>query len=277
MPVEQSPMRGYPRNRLIGNPGVGQVIRFTTRSRGHTISYEDAGTGTAILVLPGWTMSAADWRDAGYVAEFASSYRVLAIDPLGNGLSDKPHDPDAYRWPALAADVIGVMDAAGLERAVVWGYSRGSALAAAVAAEFPDRVAALILLAGGDLTEDVPAGGPVDPLDEAMFGGDFGPLWDMFSFSAVDRRYDAEVNDPRALGAMGIAEARFGRVIDLGRITAPALVYVGGDDSPSGDKKTADALGVDVIVLPDLDHLTVFTRTDLVFPMVRGFLESHGL
>ncbi len=64
----------------------------------------------------------------------------------------KPHEPDAYGWPAVAADVVAVMDAAGVDRATVWGYSRGAALAGAVAAEFPDRVAALILTGGGDLT-----------------------------------------------------------------------------------------------------------------------------
>ena len=152
-PGRTSPMRGYPRNRLTDRSGADPVITKTTQSRGHTISFEDAGTGPAIVLIPGWTMSAADWRDAGYIDRLATSHRVLAVDPLGNGLSDKPHELEAYGWPDVAADLVAAMDAAGVDRAVAWGYSYGAALAAAVAAEFPDRIAALILCAGGDLTD----------------------------------------------------------------------------------------------------------------------------
>ena len=47
---------------------------------------------------------------------------------------------------------------------------------------------------------------------------------------------------------------------------ASALAFVGGDDSPSGDKETTDAPVVDGVVLPDLDHHPVFRRTDPVCP-----------
>ncbi len=96
-------MRGYPRNRLTDRSGTGPVVTKTAQSRGYTISYEDAGVGPVIMLIPGATMSAADWRDAGYVDRLASTHRVLSVDPLGNGQSDKPHDPDAYAWPTVAA------------------------------------------------------------------------------------------------------------------------------------------------------------------------------
>jgi pimeloyl-ACP methyl ester carboxylesterase len=99
-------MRSYPRNRLTDRSGARPVVTKTARSRGYAISYEDAGAGPAVVLIPGWTMSAADWRDAGYTDLLATSRRVLAVDPLGNGLSDRPHDTDAYGWPAVAADVI---------------------------------------------------------------------------------------------------------------------------------------------------------------------------
>jgi hypothetical protein len=104
-------MRGYPRNRLTDRSGTDPVVMKTAQSRGYTISYEDAGVGSVIVLIPGATMSAADWRDAGYVDRLAPNHRVLSVDPLGNGLSDKPHDADAYGWPAVAADVLAVMDA----------------------------------------------------------------------------------------------------------------------------------------------------------------------
>ena len=271
-----SPMRGYPRNRLIDRSGAEPVVTKTARSRGFAISFQDAGAGPAIVLIPGWTMSAADWRDAGYIDRLATSHRVLAVDPLGNGLSDKPHALAAYGWPAVAADIVAVMDAAGVDRATVWGYSRGAALAGGVAAEFPDRVTALILTGGGDLTASAPEGAPPDAMTLAMFRGDFGPLWDEYHFSEEDRQYDREVNDPIALGAMSIEDART-CAIAIGRATAPALVYVGGSDYPEEERKTSDALGVELHVLPDLDHLEAFSRLDLVMPLVLGFLEPLGL
>lgn len=270
------PMRGYPRNRLTDRSAADPVITKFAQSRGHTISFEDAGAGPAIMLIPGWTMSAADWRDAGYIDRLASSHRVLAVDPLGNGLSDKPHEPAAYGWPAVAADVVAILDATGVDRATVWGYSRGATLAGAVAAEFPDRVAALILTGGGDLTSAVPENKPPDATTEAMYRGDFGPLWDEYSFSEEDRQYDRDVNDPIALGAMAIEEART-CAVDIARVTAPALVYVGGNDQPEEERKTSVALGVELQVLSDLDHLEAFSRLDLVMPVVLRFLEPLGL
>lgn len=267
-------MRGYPRNRVTVRPDDEVVVTRTARSRGYTLSYEDAGAGPVIVLIPGATMSAADWRDAGYMDRLAVDHRVLSVDPLGLGLSDKPHDPEAYRWPAVADDVLAVMDAAGVERAVVWGYSRGGGLAAALASEYPDRVAALIL--HDESPEDVIAGTSPSAHVMALLDGDFAPMWAAFDFSEPDRRHDEEVNDPRALGALWSAARRFGAAFDLGRVVAPALV-IGGDDDPNGARRCAAALRAKLQLLPGLDHLQVFSRTDLVMPLIREFLRPLGL
>lgn len=229
------------------------------------------------MLLPGWTMSAGDWRDAGYVDRLATSHRVLNVDPLGNGLSDKPHEPAAYRHRDVAADVVAVLDAEGISKAVVWGYSRGAYLALAVGTEFPERVAGIILAGGADLTKEDAPGSEPGPLHVAMANGDFEALWDQYSFSQEDRQYDTEVNDPRALGAMGLAVAEFGTSADCSRVTVPALVYCGGEDRPEENRTTADTLGAESRVLPGLDHLTSFSEVDLVMPIVLGFLETAGI
>jgi pimeloyl-ACP methyl ester carboxylesterase len=275
--VPGSPMRGYPRNRLTIRPADEVVVTRTTPSRGFTISYEDAGQGPTIVLIPGLTMSAADWRDAGYVDQLAVSHRVLSVDPLGNGLSDKPHDPDAYAYPGVAADVLAVMDSAGVDRATVWGYSRGAALALALATEFRDRTASVILSGGGDLTKDVPKGSPQSAQSAQLSRGDWETIWGKFDFSEADRRYDVEFNDPLALGAIGFGASRSGVAFDPGGIRVPALVYIGGNDEPEEERKTAAALGVECHVLADLDHLQGFSRIDLVMPVVLAFLVPLGL
>ena len=270
-------MRGYPRNRLTDRPVDEAVNTRMAMSRGYRISYDDAGAGPAILLIPGATMSAGDWRDAGYVDLLATTHRVLSVDPLGLGLSDKPHDTDAYVWPEVATDFVAVLDAAGVDKAVAWGYSRGGPLAATLAAERPDLVAALILHEGA--WQDVIKGTPPTAWAEAMSRGDFSPLWDgaAFTFSEADRRYDVEFNDPRALAAISNGPRRSGLKIDSRRITAPSLVLVGSRDDPAVARRVADELGVEVVVLPDLDHLEAFSRLDLVMPPVTRFLESLGL
>jgi len=268
-------MRGYPRNRVTERPYDEVVVTGTTRSRGYTIGYEDAGAGPAIVLIPGATMSAADWRDAGYVDRLAADHRVVSVDPLGLGLSDKPHDPHAYGWPGVAADVVAVMDACGIDRAVAWGYSRGGGLATAVAAGYPDRVAALIIHDG--TPSDLAKGTPPPAYALALAAGDFGPMWAEFALAEADRRHDEDTNDPRALGALWAGPTRSGRTIDLGRIVMPVLVIEGSDDDPDGAKRCADALGVGVQAMPGLDHLQAFSRIDLVMPLALGFLGSLGL
>jgi len=246
----------------------------TAKSRGHAISYEDAGDGFPVVLVPGLMQSAADYRQAGYVDRLAATGRVLVVDPLGHGQSDKPYVAAAYRWPDVAADVIAVLDAAGLERAALWGYSRGAGLACAAAIEFPQRLTALILGGTGDLTQPPPTEMPpwVDPLSR----GDWGGFWSLFPvpLTAEVKRHFEESNDPKALAA-----ERFGRIesayaFDLARVSAPALVYCGGDDDPDDAVPTAKALKTELRVVGGCDHFGAFKAVDSVVPLAVAFLNS---
>jgi hypothetical protein len=95
----------------------------TTESRGHRISYEDAGEGPAIVSVNGTASPAAEWRDGGYVDRLVGEFRVVSVDSLGHGQSATPHEWEAYRAPAIATDIVAATDAAGVERAALWGYS----------------------------------------------------------------------------------------------------------------------------------------------------------
>ena len=277
-------MRGYPSWRSPNrSDDTGREVR-TSHSRGYIISYEDDGAGSPIVLIPGYLMSAADWRDCGYVDRLVSNRRVITVDPLGHGLSDKPTDPAAYVYPAVAADIVAAMDDAGVDRATVWGYSRGAALAGVIATEFPGRVAALII-GGQDLTGTIGQGSPTPEWAQATLAGSWEPLWEMFEMTEEDRKHSAEHFDPRAFGAV-VAGARIsGFAIDLSRIKAPAFVYCGGNDDVDEDKKkTAEALGDELHLLPGLDHSDAFspvggadTTVRTVVPMITSFLEAAGL
>jgi pimeloyl-ACP methyl ester carboxylesterase len=266
---------GFPLFRTTDRSDDPPVVTSTARSRGFDIRYEDRGSGGAIVLIPGHAASAADWRNAGYVAELAMSHRVLNVDPLGNGLSDKPHEPRAYLWQGVVADIVACMDNADVDRAVIWGYSRGAEMAAGIAATIPDRVTGLILGGADDLVAGLPAGTPLSPEMEALWQGTFERLG--APFTAADQAYYEAFNDPVAIGARGIGSRLSGIVIDFAHIRAPTLLYVGGADLPEAQAGNAAALGVEVTVIPALDHVEGFGRSDLVMPLVFGFLEPRGL
>lgn len=121
------------------------------------VSYDDVGEGPTIVLISGFSQSGGDRWELGYADRLVVlGRRVLVVDPLGRGVSDRPHEPAAYQWPDVALDIVATMDAAGIAQAILWGFSRGAALAACIAAECPDRIVGLVLGAGGDLGDTPP-------------------------------------------------------------------------------------------------------------------------
>jgi len=217
--------------------------------------------------------SAADYREAGYVDRLAAKHRVLTVDPLGHGRSDKPHEADAYRAPSVAADLIAVLDAAGLDRAALWGYSRGAGLAGMAAIEFPRRLTALIL-GGAALTQPPPTETP--PWVAPLLRADWAAFWSLFPvpLTIETKRHFEEINDPKALAAERIGRVESAYVLDLARVTAPALVYCGGDDDPDAAVPTAKALKTELRVVEGRDHFGAFAAVDSVMPFVVAFLTT---
>jgi pimeloyl-ACP methyl ester carboxylesterase len=72
-------------------------------------------------------------------------FRVVLLDLLGHGTSDKPHHATQYRMDRYARQVVALLDELGVERAVVGGVSLGANVALHVAVQAPGRVAALLV------------------------------------------------------------------------------------------------------------------------------------
>ena len=79
-------------------------------------------------------------------------FRTIAPDQRGMGESYAPADVEDYHLPTLVGDVVGIMDALGVERAHVVGHDWGGAVAWALAAFVPDRVDRLVALSTGHPT-----------------------------------------------------------------------------------------------------------------------------
>jgi pimeloyl-ACP methyl ester carboxylesterase len=110
------------------------------------IAYDDLGEGEPTVVFVHGLFANRTYYEA-QVRHLASRHRVVAIDLRGHGESDDPKQ--GYTLDALADDVIGVCERAGVTRAVLCGHSIGIALR--VASRRPDLAAGLVLLDGAVL------------------------------------------------------------------------------------------------------------------------------
>ncbi|HVJ09874.1 MAG TPA: alpha/beta fold hydrolase [Acidisarcina sp.] len=110
---------------------------------GHRVHYLIAGQGEPVVLIHGLGSRAEDW--ANIIPVLASGgYRVYAIDLLGYGRTDKPVDA-TYSISEEAALVRAFLDAKGLSRVNLGGWSMGGWVALRVASDAPRRVERLML------------------------------------------------------------------------------------------------------------------------------------
>jgi pimeloyl-ACP methyl ester carboxylesterase len=118
----------------------------------------EEGSGAPVILLHGFPEGAYSWRHQ-LPALARAGFRAIAPDQRGYAGTDAPHAIDAYDGVELAADVVALMDALGVERAPVVGHDWGAAVAWHTALLHPERVSAVAALS-------VPFGGrpPAPPL-----------------------------------------------------------------------------------------------------------------
>jgi 3-oxoadipate enol-lactonase len=105
------------------------------------LHWKSSGEGPAVLLVAGQGMTVDGWWST--IPLLARSFRVIAFDNRGTGRSSRLQWP--YSVSQMAGDAVAVLDAAGEQRAHVYGISLGSLVAQEVALRHPDRVQALVL------------------------------------------------------------------------------------------------------------------------------------
>ena len=118
---------------------------------GVSIHYEVHGPtdnkAPPILLSHGYGATSRMWD--GQVAAFADRWRLILWDMRGHGQSGDPRDPSAYSQALSVADMAAVLDAVGVERAVIGGLSLGGVMSLAFHLAHPERVRALMLFDTG--------------------------------------------------------------------------------------------------------------------------------
>ena len=110
-------------------------------ANGLRVYYEVYGEGEPLLLLHGGTATSRSW--ASHLPAFTEHFRVFAPDSRGHGRTDNPTGELGYR--AMADDVAALVDALGLRRPLVLGYSDGGQIALELGMRYPGLARALVL------------------------------------------------------------------------------------------------------------------------------------
>lgn len=247
--------------------------------------YMGGGAATPVLCIPGLTRNARDFDSIA--GRLARTRRVLVADLRGRGRS--AYDPDwrHYQVNVEAADMIRLLDHAGVRRAVVLGTSRGGIVGMVMAATRPGTVAGLIL---NDIGAEIEAAGLARILDglgkegryrsweaagralAARYAAHFPNLrpahWRRFA-RALYRREAGEIvpdYDPKLADAMRSGPKPQGANVNLwplfmGVRTVPALVLRGANS----DLLSAATVAKMTAFKPDLAAITVANRGHVPF------------
>jgi pimeloyl-ACP methyl ester carboxylesterase len=171
---------------------------------GVSLAYRSVGDGTVgVLFIHGWAGSGAYFDETiGYLDP--GSTRAVTFDLRGHGASDK--ETTDYSLERIARDTIAVMDAAGLDTAVIVGYSMSGKFALYVTCSEPSRVLGQVLVAGSPASEI--------PLPDELLSDWYSRAGNAEQMVELVRGVVAGAVDENAL-------ARFGR--DAAVISRPAL------------------------------------------------------
>ena len=99
--------------------------------------------GLPVLLTHGFGASTGMWQ--GQVERFRDAHQMISWDMRGHGLTECPNDPACFSQPETVADMLAILDANEVDRAVIAGHSLGGFMSLAFYVSHPDRVAALIL------------------------------------------------------------------------------------------------------------------------------------
>ena len=284
----------YPESRFVEVMGV-------------EVHYVEAGVGdTVFLLLHGFGASTYSWQ--GMMEPLSRYGRVIAYDRPGFGLTERPRagEYDAARNPYAAGTqpdlVVALMDAIGVERAVLVGHSAGGSVAVATALRYPERVRALIL----ESPAVIEAGGPVPswlrPIIRSPQSRRLGPWLARLFAGRADSFLETAWEHPEAITAemregyqrpfrvegwdRGLWEVVMASGADdlrasLGDIRAPAVVITGDGDRivpPENSRQVAEAIpGVRYLEVPDCGHIAHEERPAEFLAHVDEFLQEVGL
>ena len=262
------------------------------------IAYQVVGQGPLDLVyVPGWVSHVEQaWEEptlARFLCRLSSFSRLIVFDKRGTGLSDRVPDDKLPTLEQRMDDLRAVMDAAGSERAAVFGVSEGGNLCALFAATYPERTTSLVMFgcfAKRIWSPDYPwAPTPEQRQQEyELVERELGNLMDLARYvpskigdQAFARHLTAYMRSAASPGA-AVALLRMNTQIDirlvLPTIRVPTLVIhrTGDRDAhvEEGRWLAARIPGARFVELPGDDHLPWVGDQDAILDEIQEFLTG---
>lgn len=271
---------------------------------GIKIHYETYGAGDhTILFVPTWSFV----HSRAYKAQipyFSEQFRCIAYDPRGNGKSDRPRDPAAHQLKAYVADALAVMEATQTAKAILFGYSYSGLVAAALAAHYPKRVAAVITVgtntplvetydhknyAHFDQTFETHQGW--HKYNRAYWRSDYPDFADFFTRQVFVESHSTKQIEDTVGWALETDGATLIATMDVGsegdpimdeaayrRIDCPVLAIHGEKDPvapPETSRVVAELTGGELAIIPGSGHAPHGRFPAKVNTLMRDFLAKH--
>ena len=194
------------------------VSHRTVEANGIHLHIAEQGEGPTVLLCHGFPESWYSWRHQ-LTALAAAGFHAIAPDMRGYGRSDRPEAIEQYTLLHLVGDMVGLLDALGIEQAAIAGHGWGAPVAWHAALLRPDRFRAVIGLS-------VP----------------YRPRTSVMPTSVMPQRDDA-VFYQLYFQKPGVAEAEFERDV---RATLAKILYAASGDAP----RPSGAGGAEVAMVP---------------------------
>jgi pimeloyl-ACP methyl ester carboxylesterase len=247
---------------------------FVTARDGARIAYDVVGEGPALMLLHGAGKSRVDWRKLGYIDRLVDGYTVINVDIRGSGDSDPLTQIEDYTIEKICNDLEVVAEACNVGDLRVWGHSFGGSIARYLGAN-SGRVKAIAVI-----------GAPFGPAVDA----DFDRYIDEFidKYGALARAYsngemDAKKRKSAIKGRIPVWVACFQAMrawpaVAPGDLNCPALLLAGTKNKSvmnwlRENQYAVAAADLQVEIIDGLTHPQEFSKIDLVYPVVRAFLD----
>lgn len=271
--------------------GGGEAVAADVRRlvvNGVSLALDVAGSGPAVLFIHGYPLDRTLWR---HQVEHLKGYRRIAPDLRGMGLSDAPDL--GYSMGTYADDLAALLDALGVDEAVLCGISMGGYVALECARRWRRRIRGLVLMdtrAEGDSTEgrkgreaaaaaarERGIGAVVEAMLPKLFAGDtaeaVGPAW---------KQVESMVRSTPVPGIVGALSAMRDRADSTPLLPSlgdlPVLVVSGEDDRiiPAAEARSlAEAIpGAQLRIIDGAGHLPPVERPAETTEILREFLEE---
>ena len=270
---------------LLTSPGLADAqavgAGHRVRVNGMQMYYEVSGAGEPLIVLHGAYMNIPTM--GAIIPRLAKTHRVYALEFQGHGRTTDIDRPITY--PNLADDVAAFMDAMGLKKADVFGYSMGAVTGLQLAIRHPEKVNKLVFASGA---YDVEGWQPafrafipqmtVEMFVNMPFAADYKKLApNPEGFPALVAKLIALEKEPMAWEA-GVKAMKTPVLIITGDADAATLEHSvamfkllgGGVMGDMGKPLPASRLAV----LPATAHTAVITQVDLLIAFIEPFLKG---